>query len=112
MVVHAALRFIDNVLRCGADGVHLVESSNGIECLENLEYGVSSRPSDWQSFGQWAHDLVDEFYGESYVNEAEEEREGALNLLRPQPSSFGAGVGAGRGANMTKPAWMTSPLSS
>lgn len=99
IMVRTALRFIENVLRNTEKGVELVETHDGIEYLENLQYSDVSKSSEWENLSSWAQELVDKFYGESYG--AEEVETEVFNFAPPTNS-------AGRGRSMTKPAWMTN----
>ena len=96
--VHAALKFIENVLRHGKHGVQIVEELNGIEYLETLQYSEGSNDREWQNLCQRAQLLVDEFYGEFY---GVEDNGSSPPVNLPINSD-----GAGRGKAMTMLAWM------
>ncbi|PNW84853.1 hypothetical protein CHLRE_03g161100v5 [Chlamydomonas reinhardtii] len=73
--VHAGLRFVSLVLGGLRRGPQLVESLDGIDALEAVQYGTSGcRVPELQG---WAEELVDLYYGEGYgEDEDEDEREG------------------------------------
>ncbi len=61
------------VLRSLRKGPQLVESLDGIDALEAVQYGTSGcRVPELQG---WAEELVDTYYGESYGEGGEEEDE-------------------------------------
>lgn len=114
-VVGNSLRFVENVLRVAPRGDMLIESNDGIDALENVQF-----QSGEEHLSRWAAALVNEFFGENYgVNsppsaggpsfssfpslggDASMEGGQPFNLAAP---SAGAG-GRGRGAHMTTPAW-------
>ena len=97
--MHAALKFIENVLRHAEHGVQMVEELNGIECLEALQFREESRDRAWNDLCRRAQMLVDEFYGEFYGVEDN----ASAPPLANTPIAFD---GAGRGKAMTIPAWM------
>jgi hypothetical protein len=109
-VVGNSLRLIENVLRVAPNGVSLVESHDGIEALENVQY-----QSQETHLATWAEAIVNEFYGEQYgINSPPSA--GAVggnvptfNFELPPPAEptadSAAPGGRGRGAHMTVPAW-------
>jgi len=91
-----SLRFLENVLRNYPNGCYIVESNEGIDALENVQYNGEA------SLATWAQNLVDEFYGENY----EDTSAGVLSPRQvPAQEQPNVTVGRGRGAHMTKPAW-------
>lgn len=106
-VVGNSLRFVENVLRSASRGVALVESCGGIDALENVQF-QSSEPH----LAKWAEALVNEFYGENYgvhspTNTGDIVHSFSENTLSPANVEMadGSGLGRGRGAHMTTPAW-------
>lgn len=114
-VVGNSLRFIENVLRVAPRGVALVESNDGIDALETVQFDSSE-----EHLSKWAAALVNEFYGENYgVNSPPSTGAAggfvpALSVLQPPAAGFSFGQtpennaqpgGRGRGAHMTMPAW-------
>ncbi|GFR41379.1 hypothetical protein Agub_g2062 [Astrephomene gubernaculifera] len=71
--VHAGLRFVSLVLSGLKRGAQLVESLDGIDALEAVQYGTGGcRVPELQA---WAEELVDTYYGEDYEEAGEEEDE-------------------------------------
>ncbi|KAG2440342.1 hypothetical protein HXX76_004447 [Chlamydomonas incerta] len=71
--VHAGLRFVSLVLGGLRRGPQLVESLDGIDALEAVQYGTAGcRVPELQG---WAEELVDLYYGESYGEEEDEAAE-------------------------------------
>lgn len=109
-VVGNSLRFIENVLRVAPRGDALVESLEGIDALENVQF-----QSNEEHLSRWAAALVNEFYGENYgVNSPPSAADIGAGFSADTSDvtfSFGstdapAGAGGrGRGAHMTTPAW-------
>nr|CCA27530.1 importin subunit alpha putative [Albugo laibachii Nc14] len=103
-VVGNSLRFIEYVLRFAPNGVLLVESLNGIEALENVQFR-----QDEAHLSEWAASLVDTYYGENYGvhSPQQNDRDGNSSdqMMCEDDSSNTTFVGRGRGAQMTLPAW-------
>ncbi|CAI5723248.1 unnamed protein product [Hyaloperonospora brassicae] len=113
-VVGNSLRFIENVLRVAPRGALLVETNEGIDALETVQFECGD-----ERLSQWAAALVNEFYGENYgihsppsagaefteFGGSSGEPMMQLSFDTSQQSPASGTAGRGRGAHMTTPAW-------
>lgn len=103
-VVGNSLRLIEFVLRFASNGVLLVESLDGIEALENVQFH-----QDEAHLSEWAAALVNTYYGENYGMHSprkDDQNEHSSDQMMCEDDTCNApSIGRGRGAQMTLPAW-------